>query len=157
VLQRSEATVRQLVRRARAHVDARQPRFQADRGTHAEVVRRFLAACQSADVDVLMDLLAPDVVMVSDSGGFAKAPRRAVNGSPKVARLLAGISTRVTEGAVFSLETFNGELGVVARLQGRAIAAMAVTSSGDSIQSLLLVANPEKLLPLDEGREVAIR
>lgn len=110
-LGKHEAAIRQLVHRARAHVDAGHARFQADRRTHAVVVARFLSACQSADLDALMEVLAPDVIIVSDGGGLARAPRQPVHGRDKVARLLVGIATNVPPGTSFTLEYFNGSLG----------------------------------------------
>ena len=144
-LGRSEQAVRQLVHRARGRVDEGHARFRADVGTHAEVVSRFLAACQGADLDALLAVLAPDVVIVSDSGGQAQAPRRPVYGQDKVARLLVGFTGRVPEGLTMALEYFNGALGIVGRVGGVPIAAMAVTVAGGAVQSLQLIVNPEKL------------
>jgi RNA polymerase sigma-70 factor, ECF subfamily len=144
-LGRSEQAVRQLVHRARGRVDDGHARFRADVATHAQVVSRFLAACQGADLETLLAVLAPDVVIISDGGGQAQAPRRPVSGRDKVARLLVGFNGRVPEGLTFGLEYFNGALGIVARVDGVPIAAMAVTVAGGTVQSLQLIANPEKL------------
>ena len=157
VLGRSEASVRQLVHRARTRVDAGHTRYRADRLTHARVVREFLAACQNADLSALLEVLAPDVVIVSDGGGVAPAPRRPVHGRDEVARLLHGIAGRVPAGAVFTLEPFNGSLGIVARIDGAPISAMAVTVYGGQVQSLHLVANPGKLAPSLGGQRIDIR
>jgi RNA polymerase sigma-70 factor (ECF subfamily) len=144
-LGRSEQAVRQLVHRARGRVDEGHARFSADVATHTQVVNRFLAACQGADLDALLAVLAPDVVIISDSGGQAQAPRRPVYGQDKVARLLVGFAGRVPEGLTFGLEYFNGSLGIVARIDGVPFAAMAVTVAEGTVQSLQLIVNPEKL------------
>jgi RNA polymerase sigma-70 factor (TIGR02957 family) len=157
VLGRSEASVRQLAHRARTRVDAGRPRYRADRHTHARVVRGFLAACQDADLPALLEVLAPDVVIVSDGGGVAPAPRRPVSGRDKVARLLRGIAGRVPAGAAFTLEPFNGSLGIVTRIDGTPVAAMAVTVDGDQVRALHLVANPGKLAPSLGGQRIDIR
>jgi RNA polymerase sigma-70 factor, ECF subfamily len=151
-LGRNEVAVRQLVRRARDHVDAGHARYQADLATHSAAVDRFLEACTTADIESLMDVLAPDVVIISDGGGLARAPKRPVYGRDKVARLLAGFSTRVPAGTVFSIEYFNGAPGIIARLNGATIGALALSVADGMIQSLQLVANPEKLLFLENGR-----
>jgi len=156
-LGRTEPAVRQLVHRARERVDAGHARFEVDRRTHEQVVRRFMAAVQSADVASLMEMLAPDVVIVSDGGGVAQAPLRPVHGRDKVARLLAGISRRTAEGIQFSFEVFNGTLGIVARVDDVAVSVLAVSVDEGSIQSLQLLANPAKLGRFDLGRGVAIR
>jgi len=144
-LGRSEQAVRQLVHRARGRVDDGHARFRADVATHAQVVSRFLAACQGADLETLLAVLAPDVVIISDGGGQAQAPRRPVAGRDKVARLLMGFNGRAPEGLTFGLEYFNGALGIVARVDGAPVAAMAVAVAGGTVQSLQLIANPEKL------------
>ena len=153
-LGRSEPAVRQLVHRARERVDAGHARFQADRATHGQVVRRFLDACERSDRSELMAVLAPDVVIVSDGGGLAQAPRRPVNGSDKVARLLLAFVQRTPDGIEITLEPINGQLGLVARLDGEPVSAMAVTVDAGQIQALHLIANPEKLTTLRIGGRV---
>jgi RNA polymerase sigma-70 factor (ECF subfamily) len=148
-LGRSESAVRQLVHRGRERVDAGHARYRADRDTHAEVIHQFLGACQSADVEGLMEILAPDVVIVSDAGGQGPAPLRPVHGRDKVARLLAGFSHKVPTEVVFSVEYLNGSLGIVARAGSSAISAMTVTVTDGLIQSMQLIANPEKLTFLE--------
>ncbi|HLL61763.1 MAG TPA: RNA polymerase sigma-70 factor [Propionibacteriaceae bacterium] len=149
ILGRDPAAVRQLVHRARQHVDAGGTRYRADHATHNEVVERFLAACQNADLDALLTVLAPDVVMVSDAGGVGKAPVRPIIGEDKVGRFLIGVTTKVVPGTTVGLEVFNGQLGLVARLHGRAITALAFRVSERQIQTLHVLANPEKLAALD--------
>ncbi len=151
-LDRSETSVRQLVHRARTRVDAGHARFEADRSTHAEVVERFLLACQNADVAGLMQILAPDVVIVSDGGGLAQAPLRPVHGRDRVSRLLAGFAHHPPAGAEFTLEAFNAAVGIVARVDGVAVSAMAVRVGGGLVQSLQLVANPQKLAQLQREK-----
>lgn len=156
-LERSEPAVRQLVHRARGHVAAGHARYQADRETHAEVVRSFLAAVSSADVDELLRLLAPDVVLVSDGGGVARAPRRPIHGADKVSRLLAGFANRGPADGTITLEEFNGVLGIVVRVGGEPFGALALTVHDGAIQSLQLLTNPDKLRPLRDGGSVSLR
>ena len=77
---KSSAAVRQIAHRAREHVAARRPRMAVSRTEQQQVVERFLAALTAGDVQGLMDVLAPDVVVVADSGGLAPAARRPVVG-----------------------------------------------------------------------------
>jgi RNA polymerase sigma-70 factor (ECF subfamily) len=144
-LGRSEPAVRQLVHRARGRVDEGHARFRADTATHAQVVSEFLAACRGADLEALLTVLAPDVVIISDGGGQAQAPRRPVCGRDNVARLLLGFAGRTPEGLTFGLEHFNGSVGIVARVGGVPAAVMAVAVAGGTVQSLQLITNPEKL------------
>src|SRR5918912_3535478 len=96
VLGRSESAVRQLSRRAREHVREGRPRFDADQEERRRVTERFLEAAAGGDTDALMDVLAPGVTLVADSGGRARAPRRPLRGAEKVARFLAAVSAPET-------------------------------------------------------------
>ena len=155
ILGRDEAAVRQLVHRARQHVDAGGARYRADQATHDEVVERFMTACQNADLDALLGVLAPDVVLVGDGGGVAKAPVRPIVGVDKVGRFMIGITAKGAAAAKdaaaasIGLEVFNGQLGVVARIGGHAVAALAFRITDQQIQTVHLMANPEKLAALD--------
>src|SRR6266702_3357114 len=86
---KSAATVRQIAHRARQHVAARRPRMQVSRTEQQQVVARFLAALTTGDVQGLMDVLAPDVVLVADGGGLAPAARHPVEGMTRVLAFLS--------------------------------------------------------------------
>ncbi len=144
-LERSEPAVRQLVTRARSRVQSGRGRYEADRTVHAEVVDRFVAACETADFGSLISVLAPDVVIVSDGGGKAQAPPKPVFGADKVARLIAGFRRRSPAETEYSAEFFNGAPGLVARLGDQLIGVVSVQVRDGLVQSLHLVANPEKL------------
>src|SRR5687768_8201158 len=86
---KTPAAVRQIAHRAREHVAARRPRIQVDRAEHQQVVDRFLAALRTGDLQVLLDVLSPDVVMVADGGGEVVAIKKPVVGADRVAKLLS--------------------------------------------------------------------
>jgi RNA polymerase sigma-70 factor (ECF subfamily) len=94
-------------------------------------------------------ILAPDVVLVSDGGGAAPAPARPIQGRDKVASLLIGFTVKAPPGTEPSFEVFNGQLGIVTRVGGRATNAVAFTIRDGTVQTLLLIANPAKLAALD--------
>ena len=144
-LDRSESATRQLVHRAQRHLGEGRPRYTADRSRHLDVTRRFVAACSSAQLGPLLDVLAPDVVIVSDGGGVAKAPPKPVAGRDHVARFLVGVLHRMLRGSVASVEPFNGTTGVVVRVNGEPVSALAIQVDRDHVTSLQLVANPSKL------------
>ncbi|MEV4472305.1 RNA polymerase sigma factor SigJ [Nonomuraea sp. NPDC049504] len=94
LLERSPAAARQLIHRAREHVQARRPRFPADPDLARQAAERFLAATLGGHLGDLMDVLAPDVTLWTDGGGAVPAALRPVNGAAKVARLLAKLGPR---------------------------------------------------------------
>ena len=93
---KSPAAVRQIAHRARDHVAARRPRTQVSTTEQQEAVDRFLAAIRHGDLQGLLDVLAPDVVVVADGGGLVAAARRPIEGAESVAGFLIG-AARVGE------------------------------------------------------------
>jgi RNA polymerase sigma-70 factor (ECF subfamily) len=156
-LGRSAPAVRQLAHRAREHVQARRPRFDVDWDQQREVTERFLAAAAGGDIDGLMTVLAPDVTLLTDGGGKARAALRPIVGARKAARFLAAISTRPYMGMDISDMTLaaaeiNGSPGTMIMTGGRAIAALTLTVSGGRITAIQLLANPDKLTAITAGR-----
>ena len=103
-VERSEAACRQLAVRARRHVDAGRPRFEADRREREKLAAQFFGALREGDVAGLQELLAADVQLVGDGGGNAPALARSIIGAEKVARTLASflpwlVRIDVTSGA----------------------------------------------------------
>src|SRR5205823_14427801 len=85
---KSPATVRQIAHRARDHVAARRPRMAVSTAEQQEAVDRFLAAIRHGDLQGLLDVLAPDVVVVADGGRLVAAARRPIEGSERVVAFL---------------------------------------------------------------------
>jgi len=158
---RSDASVRQLMHRAREHVQARRPRFDVDAGQQREVTQRFLAAAAGGDIDQLMAVLAPDVTLIPDGGGKAQAPRRPITGAAKVARFLAAISGRPYMGIdpsdmTLELAEINGALGALITAGGKPITAVTTVVAGGQITAIQLVTNPDKLRGITAGRTLPL-
>ena len=115
ILETSEPNARQLVTRARRHVQERRPRFDASREQQEQLATRFFAAAQDGDLEGLEHLLAHDVVLRADGGGKAPAVKRALHGRATVARaLIAGLGRAARVGG-FTLrrEEVNGQPGAL--------------------------------------------
>ena len=160
-LGRSAPAVRQLAHRAREHVQARRPRFDVDRNQQREVTERFLAAAGGGDIEGLMSVLAPDVTLLTDGGGKARAALRPITGAAKVARFFAAIATRpymgvqVADMSVADAE-INGTPGTLISVGGRPIAALTLVVSGGRVTAIQLVSNPDKLTALAAGRTLPL-
>jgi RNA polymerase sigma factor (sigma-70 family) len=159
ILGRSEVAVRQLARRARDHVRERRPRFDTDQITRQRVTERFLEATINGDLDALMEALAPGVTLVGDGGGRALAPPRPIRGADKVARFLVAIqrpehvarffgttATEVAPDLRIHISPVNGGPGIVVTFKGTPVTAVVLGILGGVVQTIHLVANPEKLL-----------
>ncbi|MEU4733086.1 RNA polymerase sigma-70 factor [Streptomyces sp. NPDC023588] len=147
---RSEAACRQLLVRARRHMEAGRPRFEADRRERQELAARFFDALKDGDVDGLQHLLAADVQMVGDGGGKAPQLARAVIGAQNVARLLgAAFPWLLRIDVTFEPHEINGQPGALFRdRDGRVLYAMALEVQGGRIQAIRSVLNPDKLAHL---------
>ncbi|MEQ7125755.1 RNA polymerase sigma-70 factor [Actinopolymorpha sp. B11F2] len=144
---RSEAACRQLLVRARRHMESGRPRFEADRRAREELAARFFGAFRNGDVDGLREVLAADVQLVGDAGGKAPALGRAVVGVDKVARVLASLFPRLDRVAA-TLEQceVNGQPGAILRdREGKVAFTFALDVLGGQIQTIRSVGNPEKL------------
>ncbi|RBY89923.1 RNA polymerase sigma-70 factor [Blastococcus sp. TF02A-26] len=150
VLGRSEAAVRQVAHRAREHVAARRPRFDADRAAQREVTERFLAAAVGGDVDALLDVLAPGAVLLTDGGGRAKAALRPITSAGKVARFLAAVGPggAAMPGVRLEFAEVNGEPGIVAWTAEGPLMATTLVVSGGRVEQVLVFRNPDKLAGL---------
>ncbi|MEV5747363.1 RNA polymerase sigma-70 factor [Actinoallomurus sp. NPDC052308] len=144
---RSEVACRQLVVRARRHMDAGRPRFQADRKEREQLAERFFVAFAEGDVDGLTELLAADVRMIGDSGG--KAPRwgAGVSGAANVARVLTALlAPFVRIGGVVEPHQVNGQPGAIFRdRDGKVVNTWTLDILDGRIQTIRTVVNPDKL------------
>lgn len=148
---KSEAAVRQIAHRARGHVAARRPRSRVSRTEQREVVERFLAALSTGDVQGLLDVLAPDVVLVSDGGGLAGVARKPIAGASRLARFLTSTGARGVRGSAVWL---NGSPGFLLLIAGQVVAAVGVSVESGRITRLFAVANPEKLARVGAAAEL---
>jgi RNA polymerase sigma-70 factor, ECF subfamily len=144
---RSEAACRQLAVRARRHMDAGRPRFEADRRERDELAARFFDALREGDVEGLQELLAADVQMTGDGGGKAPALTRTIFGAANVARVLAaGFPLLVRTGVAVERHEVNGQPGAILRdRDGKVVSTLTLDVLGGRIQTIRSVINPDKL------------
>jgi RNA polymerase sigma-70 factor (ECF subfamily) len=144
---RSEAACRQLAVRARRHMDAGRPRFEADRREREKLAARFFDALREGDVDGLRELLAADVQMVADGGGKAPQLARAIVGADNVARVLASIFSRLVRiDVTLEPHQVNGQPGAIFRdRDGKVLNTLALDMLDGEIQTIRSVSNPDKL------------
>jgi RNA polymerase sigma-70 factor (TIGR02957 family) len=145
---KSPATVRQIARRAREHVAARRPRVRVDRAEQRAAVERFLAAVNTGDMRGLLEVLAPDVVVVSDGGGQVPAARRQIQGADRLVALFASGLSRLSATPSATPVWLNGAPGVRLDLDGQVAAAISLTVDGGRVTRIYAIFNPHKLARL---------
>jgi RNA polymerase sigma-70 factor (ECF subfamily) len=182
IIERTEVNARQLVTRARKHLEASRPRFDADEAARDALLERFLAAAEEGDLAALEELLAKDAVLYADGGGKAMAPQEPLVGAALIARFMASVTQvrRALGGFEMRRVRVNGQPGRLLRGPGerppdeaeRRAAAQALTqmqSGGAPATDFValmrgLVADPGELrvwqvLTVDvlDGRIQAVR
>jgi RNA polymerase sigma-70 factor (TIGR02957 family) len=150
---RQEAAVRQIARRAREHVAARRPRVHVSPSEQQVVVERFLAALHTGSLQDLMEVMAPDVVLIADGGGVAPAARVPLRGVELVAKLLTR-ANRVLAAAETSTVWLNGAPAARIEIDGEPTAVSVEVEDG-RVSRIYVMRNPVKLTRLDEPAELA--
>jgi RNA polymerase sigma-70 factor (ECF subfamily) len=146
---KSSEAVRQIAHRARQHVAARRPRTVATRTEQRRVVERFLAALTAGDLQGLMDVLAPDVVVIADGGGLAPAARRPIVGRDRVVAYLSRFPDLVPEVEI-ATPLVNGGVAVRIDPGGELETAITFAIEDGRITHMYAMRNPHKLGRLDE-------
>ncbi|MFG2498631.1 RNA polymerase sigma-70 factor [Streptomyces sp. NPDC048441] len=147
-VERSEPSCRQLLVRARRHMEAGRPRFATDRRERQELATRFFdALMKDGNVGGLRDLLAADVRLVGDGGGKAPQLAKALLGAENVARVLAAVFPRMFRIDVSSEPCdVNGQSGAILRdRDGKVLHTLAFDVFDGRIQTIRAVINPDKL------------
>ncbi|QXC61623.1 RNA polymerase sigma factor SigJ [Aquihabitans sp. G128] len=151
MLGRTDASCRQLLRRARQRIDAERPRAAADPAQRDEVLHRFLDACEGGDMDAFLALLTDDAVLTVDGGGEIKtAARHPIRGAGRAARFLAFVMGRLADGGRVEPVALNGgPAALVTAATGEIIGAVFIEPGPDrGAAEIRWVRNPAKLTDL---------
>jgi RNA polymerase sigma-70 factor (TIGR02957 family) len=155
---KTPAAVRQIAHRARQHVDARRPRTPpASTAQTRAAVESFQRAIATGDLQGLLAVLAPDVVLVADGGGLRQAALRPILGVDKVLRYLAGTSARNPLPMSAEPTVVNGNPALLVHLGDELDGVMAVRVEDGLVTGLYYVRNPEKLTRLGSRTALALR
>jgi RNA polymerase sigma-70 factor, ECF subfamily len=145
VIDRGADNARQLVSRARRHIDEKRPRFDVSREVQEELTERFVEACREGDTDALVAMLAADVTVYADGGGKAQAARVPIHGAQKAATALAGFSRRGGDLELVAVEVNGRPARVALDRSGAVVVVLSLDIADGLIQAVRIVANPDKL------------
>lgn len=147
ILDRTEAGCRQLLTRARQHITARKPRFDADAAERDQLAARFFDAVGAGELDPLVTMLAADVVAYGDGGGNGPSLPRPINGRDKVLRLLAALTRAITDFRLHIEQVpVNGQPGaLLLDNDGRLLNVLALDILDGTVQAVRSIINPDKL------------
>ncbi|WP_406235297.1 RNA polymerase sigma-70 factor [Nocardia sp. NBC_01009] len=148
---KTPAAVRQIAHRARAHVAARRPRGVVSAAETRDALEAFRRAIETGDLQSLLDLLAPDVVLLGDGGGVVQAALSPVVGAGSVAAVLG----RIAAAASLQPAQVNGNPALILRLNGEIDTVVAVRIDEGLITGLYAVRNPAKLSRVEQETAVS--
>ena len=151
VVGKTPVAVRQIAHRARQHVAARRPRMQVNPAQQQATLEKFVAAIASGDVQGLMDVLAPDVVLIADGGGLVQAARRPMTGAKSVVAFLARVADLFDLAATTAW--LNGMPGARFDVGGE-VTAVSLVIEDDRITRIYAMRNPHKLRSLEQVAEL---
>jgi RNA polymerase sigma-70 factor (ECF subfamily) len=151
LLGRTPASVRQTAHRARSHVQARRPKYDVDPAVHRQVTERFMAAVAGADIDALLGLMSPEVVLTCDGGGIGPAAGpRPMRGPERIAALLVHRRFRRSIGLEVDFRPVNGSPSALMQRDGRVVGVLLLdlTPDGREVAAVYAITNPDKLTTL---------
>lgn len=146
---KAEGNCRQLVSRARRHVQSGKPRFEVSAVDHSAVAQAFMAAVASGDAAAVEKLLADDAVLLSDGGGKVRAALRPLYGPAEIAQVITYVSAHLGDDVSFIPTTMNGLPGVILKEGAHINSATTYVIAEGKVQAIYMVRNPDKLAHLN--------
>ena len=150
------AAVRQIAHRARQHVDARRPRKVVSKSEGQAVLQAFQRAVEASDLQGLMDVLAPDVVAVSDGGGLKLTALKPIFGVEKVIRMFVGSMEKIGGTLTAEPTVVNGNPALLFSFDGQLDGVVALRIENNQVTGIYYVRNPEKLSRLQRETQLTL-
>jgi RNA polymerase sigma-70 factor (TIGR02957 family) len=154
---KSPAAVRQIAHRARRHVDARRPRRVVSSREAETAATAFRYAFETGDFRSLLDVLAPDVVLLNDGGGVRRAATRPIVGAEKVVRFVVGGISKHGVTVTADLTVINGNPALLLRVDGELDGVLALRVEDSRVTGIYYVRNPEKMSGIEAETPLARR
>ncbi|MEO3805351.1 RNA polymerase sigma-70 factor [Nonomuraea sp. B1E8] len=154
---KTPVTVRQIAHRARRHVDARRPREVVSPNQTRAALESFQRALETRDLQGLLDVLAPEVVLVSDGGGVKQAAPQPITGADKVARMIVSGLGKARIALTSEPTVVNGNPALLLRVDDEIDGVIAVRVEDARITGLYYVRNPQKLTRIASETPLTLR
>ncbi|MEV4813139.1 RNA polymerase sigma-70 factor [Micromonospora avicenniae] len=154
---RSPAAVRQIAHRARQHVEARRPRKVVSPSEMRAALEAFQRAVENSDLRGLLDVLAPEVVLVTDGGGVKQAALRPIVGAEKAIRMFIGSMRKVGGTLTTEPTVVNGSSALLFRVDGEIDGVAALRIEDTLVTGIYYVRNPEKLSRLESETPLTLQ
>ena len=150
MLNKSEASCRQMVHRAQERVQQERPRFDVPRDTHRDLLAQFMLAAGSGDLPAMKAMMANDVQLVSDGGGKVKSFMHILHGAGRVAGVFWSLEHQHPQQVVYRPALVNGEPGLLRYVNGQIESAQSFIVDDGRIVAVFIMRNPDKLTALPQ-------
>lgn len=144
IVGRAPAACRQLASSARRRLHAADTSTTTPAGRQGRIVREFKHACETGNVESLVDLLDMDATAAADGGGLVSTAPQPVRGADQIVRYARAI-VRVLGDTTILVRSVNGQPGLVLERKGAIVAVVSFHIVEERIQHIWAVRNPEKL------------
>ncbi|CAG7654462.1 RNA polymerase sigma-70 factor [Paenibacillus allorhizosphaerae] len=146
ILGRSEAACRKTFSRLKEKLEAERPSAESDElQTTEPLVRGFLQAVDTGDVEQFLHLLTEDAILLSDGGGKVRSAVRPILGADRVAAFLLGVNSKRPDSMVAQPAVINGSPGIVHLHNGRPYSMMLFELLDSRVHRVYVVRNPDKM------------
>jgi RNA polymerase sigma-70 factor (ECF subfamily) len=147
IVGKSPDNCRQILTRARRHIDDGRRRFEVSRAEREQVAERFIAAWEEGATEELIALLAPDATVYGDGGGKAPSVPVPLVGAERVAKALIGWGRRgLAHGLSYRRVRVNGDPGLLFTDGTGAARWVAALEIADGVVvAVRSILNPDKL------------
>lgn len=148
---KKEAACRQLLKRAREHVATERRALVVSEEVHRRLLRAFMQAAATGDVEGVAQLLAEDAVLIADAGPEGGSYGRVRNlpgpiaGARKVAAFVARVTPQGSTGLSVHECELNGQPAVLVLRDEQPFAAILLSVVNDKICNVFIHADPERL------------
>ena len=145
MLNKSEASCRQMVHRAQTRVQQEKPRFEVARDTHRELLEQFMRAAASGDRAAMKAMMADDVQLVADGGGKVNSFLHVLHGAGRVAGVYWSLEHQNPRQVAYRQARINGEAGLLRYVGGKLESAQSFIVDDGRIVAVYIMRNPDKL------------
>ncbi|MFM9438008.1 RNA polymerase sigma-70 factor, ECF subfamily [Janthinobacterium sp. CG_23.3] len=145
MLNKSEASCRQMVHRAQARVQQERPRFDVPKDTHRELLAKFMQAAGNGDRAAMKAMMSDRVQLVADGGGKVNSFLHMLHGAGRVAGVYWSLEHQFPSQVVYRPALINGELGLLRYVAGKIESAQSFVVNEGRIVAVFIMRNPDKL------------
>lgn len=145
MLNKSEASCRQLVHRAQARVQQERPRFEVPKDAHRDLLARFMQAAAHGDRAAMKAMMSDDVQLVADGGGKVNSFQHILHGAGRVAGVYWALENQNPSQVAYRAAIVNGEPGLLRYVGGRIESAQSFIIDAGRIVAVFIMRNPDKL------------